>query len=68
MENEVEESAEVVEFDPCTRAESAANIYSTFAEMDVEIMTAEDKKRVKEIRRMSIKIAHYYLKQIYDGI
>lgn len=53
---------------PNVLADSAAYLFQIFSDVDTAIMDRSDQKKIKDIKRMSLKVAHFYMKQIYDDL
>ena len=50
---------------PVSYVDTAMNVLTGLEEMDTGMMSKEDFKRVKQMRRWSIRIAHHYLREIF---
>ena len=53
---------------PVSYIDTAMNVLTGLEEMDTGMMSKEDFKRVRQMRRWSIRIAHFYLKEVYTDL
>lgn len=55
-------------YDPRLYAETAIYVYASTEDIDTKIMQPSDARKVEELRLWSLRIAHYFMREIYTEI
>lgn len=63
-----EPEVDYIPYEPHDDIAAAYNALAAVEDFDLAIQTEADKRRIRQIKRMSLRIIHYHIKDLYTDI
>jgi len=68
-EQDLEDGEDMIEITPASPAEEVACCYNAICsveDVDMELISEADQRRVREIKKYSLRIIHKHIKEMYE--